>query len=140
MDGSGRVTKRNRKFLRPITSYKDVIGGLGHSETGLRLRSDRKSSAEQFNNVVCPGDATTAAEGSSDTGISARGSAAVPCDNVARTNQGGPPSDSLANQSGSPMQSLANQEPTPSISKSTEAAGPAGQRPLLQLVSEPVSK
>ena len=25
MDGSGRLTKRNRRFLRPIKAYKDII-------------------------------------------------------------------------------------------------------------------
>ncbi len=29
MDGSGHITKRNRKFLRPIRPYKDILRDLG---------------------------------------------------------------------------------------------------------------
>ena len=29
MDGSGRVLKRHRRFLRPIVSYSDVVAGKG---------------------------------------------------------------------------------------------------------------
>ena len=37
MDGSGRITKRNRKFLRAIRPYKDILRDLGK---GLGMRGE----------------------------------------------------------------------------------------------------
>lgn len=42
MDGSGPIMKMNRKFLRPIHSYKDIVGGMGLPQTGLRLCGGRR--------------------------------------------------------------------------------------------------
>ena len=42
MDGSGRVSKRRRAFLKPMTAYKDILAKSRETSTlntGMTLRS-----------------------------------------------------------------------------------------------------
>merc|ERR1712239_41281 len=49
MDGSGRITKRNRKFLRAIRPYKDILRDLGK---GLGSRGGSPAVLHNSANIV----------------------------------------------------------------------------------------
>lgn len=142
MDGSGRLTKRNWMFLRPILPYKDVLG-RGVAVTGAWLCDSRRGRAMPTNaldlvvNKSCAGDTISAAGDSSNTGGGLEGFGAAD----ARTNESCPPIPPASNEVGPVVarESGPTNERPQCLQSTVKQAGSAGQRP--QRVSEkPVSK
>ena len=72
MDGSGRVTKRNQRFLRPIVPYSSLLKGPG-ADTSVKDIDLRSSCTDDY---MGHDDLTDSYPGSGDDGASLPGAGA----------------------------------------------------------------
>ena len=142
MDGSGRLTKRNRKFLRLIVPYKTVLDRSSDGSGSGLGRTGQSGSQGANIKLHCSGDPAAVTGGPSYTGGdsgAATESAIAPTAVSTGTNGRGPQLPPPANRVVPPKVTCErppNGEP-PCV-QSIVRAGPAGQWPLLS--EKPVSR